>query len=261
MRSINPVTGAREAMQCQPRSEKLPLYTDLSPASYIPLYIDLSDSERRELTASLQQETLAIERKFQELVASVIEELQKRKVPLDTLIKKISGHKDTFSKATSVQDVFTIAKTEGHWSFFSYDTLQIITDLIGNYQALHQYDQLFLDYCKRRLRRLPSDGAHFEERVVMLLDNKMGLQKSDLLKLTQLKMQASTITGFTVTKLIWVEDDCPGPTLRTQHKDEGGDEEDTCSAKELDTAPTLRPPGEPHPPPQQYFMHNSKDKK
>ena len=49
-------------------------------------------------------------------------------------------------------------------------------------------------------------------------------------------------------------------TLRTQHKDKGGDAEDTYSAKELDVAPTLRPPGEPHPPPQRYFMHNSKDK-
>ena len=86
----------------------------------------------------------------------------------------------------------------------------------------------------------------------MLLDNKMGLQTSDVLKLTQLKLSTSILTGFTVTKLVWLKD-CEEPTLRTQHKDEGRDEEDTCSAKELDTAPTLRPPGEPHPPPQRYF--------
>ena len=122
---------------------------------------------------------------------------------------------------------------------------------------LQEYSTQFQQYCKHRLRRLPSDGAAAEEKVVMLLDSKMGLQKSDVLKLTQLKLSASIQTGFTVTKLIWLEDDCPEPTLRTQHKDEGGDEEDTCSAKELDTAPTLRPPGEPHPPPQRYFSKNN----
>ena len=102
--------------------------------------------------------------------------------------------------------------------------------------------------------------TYYALKVMMLLDNKMGLQKNDVVKLTQLKLSTSILTGFTVTKLIWMEDDCPEPTLRTQHKDEGGDEEDTCSAKELDTAPTLRPPGEPHPPPQRYFMHSNKDK-
>ena len=118
---------------------------------------------------------------------------------------------------------------------------------------------------------VPGDGieestvetTYYALKVMMLLDNKMGLHKNDVVKLTQLKLSTvclSILRGFTVTKLIWMEDDCPEPTLRTQHKDEGGDEEDTCSAKELDTAPTLRPPGEPHPPPQRYFMHSNEDK-
>ena len=226
-------------------------------ANDLPLYTVLSDSERQQLTASLQQETSDMQKKFQELVTRILKELERCRVPLDTLIQQLEmgSQKDTLSQATSIQDVFNIADTEEYWSFFSYDALDRITWHFEQLATckLDEYDTQFEDYCIHRLRRLPSDGVAAEEKAVMLLDSKMGLQKIDTLKLTQLKMQASTITGFTVTKLIWVEDDCPEPTLRTQHKDEGGDEEDTCSAKELDTAPTLRPPGEPHPPPQRYF--------
>ena len=233
-----------------------------TPNHDLPLYTVLSDSERQQLTASLQQETSDMQKKFQELVTNTTVELERCQVPLEILIQNIISQKDAFNHATSIQDVLVIAGTEGYWCFFNYDVLgQMIRQLNVNNSLLHKYDSHFRDYCKRRLRRLPSDGAAAEEKVVMLLDSKMGLQKTDVLKLTWLKMKASSTTGFTVTKLIWLEDDCPEPTLRTQHKDEGGDEEDTCSAKELDTAPTLRPPGEPHPPPQRYFMHSSKDKK
>ena len=227
--------------------------TPTNNSSKLHLYRDVSDTERQQLTASLQQETSDIQEKFQELVTSIIKELERFQVPLDTLRYQLQLYTPASEKVTSIQDLFTIATSVGYWSFFDYEKLT--STFCGYYRThkLQEYNTLFRDYCKRRLRRLPSDGAAAEEKVVMLLDSKMGLQKSDLLNLTQLKMQASSMTGFTVTMLIWMEDDCPEPTLGTQHKDEGGDEEDTCSAKELDTAPTLRPPGEPHPPPQRYF--------
>ena len=56
----------------------------------IPLYRDdLSDSERQQLTASLQQETSDIQKEFQESITNVIESLQRCQVPLDALIRQL----------------------------------------------------------------------------------------------------------------------------------------------------------------------------
>ena len=251
-----PRVESREEIKVEREVEK---EASCNTANVLPLYTGLSDSERQQLTASLQQETSDIQQKFQELVTNTIETLQRHQVPLEKLVQELetSVQKGTFSQATSIQDVFTVATSEGYWSFFDYERLKCIFWLYHG--QLDKYDIQFLDYCKRRLCRLSSDGAAAEEKVVMLLDNKMGLQKTDVLKLTQLRIQVSRITTLTVTKLIWPEDCSREPTLRTQHKDEGEDEEDTCAEKQLDTAPTLRLPGEPHPPPQRYFMHSSKD--
>ena len=235
------------------------------PPSELPLYRDdLSDNKRQQLVASLQQETSDIQEKFRELLESIVEELDSHPpMPLHLLIEKLQTvyKKQSFSKATSTKELFAIAAAEECWSFLSFGPLQynIVESFIRYFRKIHEYHTHFKVYCKCRLRRLPSDGAVAEEKVVMLLDNKMGLQKTDVLKLAQLKMQASSTTRFTVTKLIWLEDCGPETTPGTGHEDEGRGEEDTSSARELDTAPSLRPPdGEPHPPPERYFMHSKK---
>ena len=87
----------------------------------LPILRDLTDTKRQQLTASLQQQTSDIQKKFQELVTEIMEEMQRRQVPLKKLIKqlKTGTNKDTFSQATSIQDVFSTAATEGYWSFFN----------------------------------------------------------------------------------------------------------------------------------------------
>ena len=255
----------REGIMSQCVSNKYYYFIPRSPApppSELPLYRDdLSDSERQQLAASLQQETSDIREKFRELLESIIEELDSHPpMPLHLLIEKLQTvyKNHSFSKATSTKELFAIAAAEECWSFLNFGPLQnnIVESFRRYFRKIHEYHTHFKVYCKRRLRRLPSDGAAVEEKVVMLLDNKMGLQKTDALKLAQFKTQASSTTKFTVTKLIWLEDCGPETTPGTGHEDEGRGEEDTSSAREIDTAPT--PEGEPHPPPQQYFMHSKK---
>ena len=217
-----------------------------SPANVLPLYTGLSDSERQQLTASLQQETSDIQQKFKELITNTIERLQRCQVPLEKLIEELetSGQKGIFRQFTSIQDVFTVAASAGYWSFFNYGKLEDIVWHFNECDKIQDYNTQFRDYCKRRLRRLTSDGA---AKVVMLLDNKMGLQKSDRPKLTLLRMKVSMLTGFRVPEVIWIED-CSRKPL----------EEEMCAEKQLDSAPTLRPPGEPHPPPQRYLCREHK---
>ena len=88
--------------------------------------------------------------------------------------------------------------------------------------------------------------------MVFLMDNKMGLCRSDKLELRQLQSRVSKVTGFRVSKLVWVEDDWQEPTLLS---DKG---EESCSARELDSAPTLPQPREPCPPLQRYLPASKK---
>ena len=229
-------------------------------AYQLPMHTDLPKNERRLLIASLQEDTLAIKKKFQELVADALEELEKHQVPLDVLITDINfactpNQKVTFNEVKTIKDVFTTATAKGYWCFFSYDRLKRVIEYFAgrnHLQKLEMYDIEFREYCNRRLRRYPSDEAAAEAKVVMLLNDKMGLQKGDMLMLTHLKIQVSRIKELTVTKLIWMEDKCEEPTLGAQQMDEGGTIEET-SASALDSAPSLRPPAPPRPPPQRHF--------
>ena len=84
--------------------------------SDLPLHRDdLSNSERRQLTASLQQEPSDIQKKFEELLNSIIRELGNYPpIPLHLLVQKLetNSQKDTFSKVTSMQELFAIAASE-----------------------------------------------------------------------------------------------------------------------------------------------------
>ena len=139
--------------------------TPVSTLSELPLYEDLSDSDMQQLAASLQQETSDIQKKFQELVADTAVELERCQVPLDKLIHELYCPL-SFSKDTSLKDVFTVAATEGYWSFFSYEKMKHIIETFTEFAGkLKEYDSQFHDYCKRRLRRLPGDGRTTEEKV------------------------------------------------------------------------------------------------
>ena len=160
-------------------------------------------------------------------------------------------------QATSIDNVFSVATAEGCWYFFKYDNLKCIQYFSGR-EKQREYDTHFGEYCKRRLRKFPSDGAAVEEKVVFLMDNKMGLQRSAELQLRQLQSQVSEVTGFRVSKLVWIEDDLQEPTLGGELSDKGEGVEESCSARELDSAPTLPQPGEPCPPLQRYLPDSKK---
>ena len=152
--------------------------------------------------------------------------------------------------------MFSVAAAAGYWSFLKYDTLRFIVGraLLGKQQ---EYETHFGEYCKRRLHKFPSDGAAVEEKVVFLMDNKMGLQRSAELELRQLQSQVSEVTGFRVSKLVWIEDDLQEPTLGAELSDKGEGVEESCSARELDSAPTLPQPREPCPPLKRYLPDNN----
>ena len=155
--------------------------------------------------------------------------------------------------------MFSTATANGFWSFFEYSNLKCIRSFAGQ-EILYreqEYETHFGEYCKRRLRKFPSDGAAVEEKVVFLMDNKMGLQRSAELELRQLQSQVSEVTGFR-SKLVWIEDDLQEPTLGGELSDKGEGVEEFCSARELDSAPTLPQPGEPCPPLQRYLPDNKK---
>ena len=183
----------------------------------LPLYSDLSAIERQQLTSSLQEETFAIRKEFDQLVAAVMEELRKTNhspsFPMQFL--GIRNSKDYFDRTVSIDDVLSMATAKDLWSFYSYAKLKGLRVMTG--QKLRdkeqEYDTHFVEYCKRRLRKFPSDRAAVEEKVVFLMDNKMGLQRSAELKLRQLQSQVSEVTGFRVSKLVWIEDDLQEPTL------------------------------------------------
>ena len=212
-----------------------------NPASGLPVYTDPPTDEQQQLIVSLQEQTLAIRKKFDELVTAIMG----FEVPHDFFKLK---------KQSSSVDVFRAAAT-GHWSFYNYDNLKKMRAIIGD-EILgileQEYVEHFSEYCKRRLRKFPSDGAAVEEKVVFLMDNKMGLQRSAKLELRQLQSQVSEVTGFRVSKLVWIEDDWQEPTLKAELSDKGG------SARELDSAPTLPQPREPCPPLQRYLPNSKK---
>ena len=87
----------------------------------------------------------------------------------------------------------------------------------------------------------------------------MGLQRSAELELRQLQSQVSEVTGFRVSKLVWIEDDLQDPTLGAELIDKGEGVEESSSAKELDSIPTLTQPREPCPPLQLYLPKRDED--
>ena len=160
----------------------------------------------------------------------------------------------------SIDDVFRMATAKDLWSFYSYAKLKGLRVMTGQklWDKEQEYDTHFVEYCKRRLRKFPSDGAAVEEKVVFLMDNKMGLQRSAELQLRQLQSQVSEVIGFRVSKLVWIEDDWQEPTLGAELSDKGEGVEESCSARELDSAPTLTQPREPCPPLQRYLPDSKK---
>ena len=96
--------------------------------------------------------------------------------------------------------------------------------------------------------------------MVFLMDNKMGLQRSTELELRQLQSQVSEVTRFRVSKLVWIEDEpWQDLTLGAELSDKGEGLEESCSARELDSAPTLPQPREPCPPLQRYLPDSKKN--
>ena len=150
---------------------------------------------------------------------------------------------------------FKVATAKGYWSFFEYDRLRLLTE---RELVKRVYDAHFAEYCKRRLRKFPSDGAAVEEKVVFLMDNKMGLCRSADLEL-RLEFRVREVTGFRVSKLVWIEDDLQEPTLGAELSDKGEGVEEPCSVRELDSAPTLPQPREPCPPLQRYLPDSKKN--
>ena len=224
----------------------------------VPVYTEFPADERQQLIVSLQEQTLAIHKEFEKLVTATMEEYKKSHLPLHFLIGFMESKNpkgSLFDQATSIEDVFSVATAKGLWSFFEYDNLKFIRSCSGQ-EILYkeqEYKTQFGEYSKSRLRKFPSDGAAVEEKVVFLMDNKMGLQRSAELELRQLQSQVSEVTGFRVSKLVWIEDYLQEPTLGAELSDKGEDVEESCSARELDSAPTLPQPREPCPPLQRYL--------
>ena len=229
----------------------------------VPVYTELPADERQQLIVSLQEQTLAIRKEFEKLVTATMEEYKKSHLPLHFLIGFMESKNpkgSLFDQDTSIEDVFSVATAKGFWSFFEYNNLKFIQSIAGQeiLYSEREYETHFGEYCKRRLRKFPSDGAAVEEKVVFLMDNKMGLQRSAELELRQLQSQVSEVTGFRVSKLVWIEDDWQEPTLGAELSDKGEGVEESCSARELDSAPTLPQPKEPCPPLQRYLPDNKK---
>ena len=233
------------------------------PSKRPPEHTDSLSDEKQKLIVSLQEQTLAIRKEFTELVNVVMEEYQRCQVSPDFLMQlfDVQIRKD---RIDSVADVLSVATAEGYLSFYNYDKLKTVSstsecelhsELLYKQQ---EYDTHFGEYCKRRLRKFPSDGAAVEEKVVFLMDNKMGLQRSAELELKQLQSQVSKVTGFRVSKLVWIEDDWQEPTLGAELSDKEEGVEEFCSARELDSAPTLPQPREPCPPLQRYLPDSKK---
>ena len=75
------------------------------PTTDIPVYTDLPAVERQQLIVSLQEQTLAIRKKFAELVTATVEELKKSRLPLSSLIGSMQSKNQRtslFDKATSI---------------------------------------------------------------------------------------------------------------------------------------------------------------
>ena len=149
---------------------------------------------------SLQEQTLAIRKEFKALMSAISEYIQIHQVPLDSIkqvlhfhslkdqteiqtrqvpldsVKQVLHYHSPKDQETSIEDIFCVAAAEGYWCFFKYDILIGVT-LVSIGHALldkqQEYDTHFVEYCKRRLRKFPSDGAAVEEKVVFLMDNKM----------------------------------------------------------------------------------------
>ena len=227
------------------------------PATDLPVHTDLPTDDRQQLIATLQEQTLAIQKEFTELVTKVMQEYQKCKISPNLLVQ-LFGFQSCKDLMNSVADVFIFATAESYLSFYNYDRLKSVTTLKDVRDKQQEYDTHFGEYCKIRLRKFPSDGAAVEEKVVFLMDNKMGLQRNAELELRQLQSQVSEVTGFRVSKLVWIEDDLQEPTLGAELNDKGEGVEESCSVWELDSAPTLPQPGEPCPPLQRYLKKNDK---
>ena len=234
-----------------------------NPATGLPVYTNMPAIERQQLIVSLQEQTLAIRKEFADLVPVVMEEFRRSQRSL-ALFMQFLGFCSSgdYDETLSVSDVFRVAIEKGYWSFFKYDRLKCVRTFIGHEVEKQQgYDEHFGEYCKRRVRlcKFPSDGAAVEEKVVFLMDNKMGLQRSAKLELRQLQSQVSEVTGFRVSKLVWIEDDLQEPTFGAELSDKGEGVEESCSARELDSAPTIPQPREPCPPLQRYLPKRDED--
>ena len=130
----------------------------------------MDDWEQKTLKKQLHDEYRAIRNKFDILVVSTQNELNRRSSMTPKYLKESALFKDLGCKAIKnagdFDSIFTILKENYYWTWFHFDTLKdiIAVCLPDGFQKFDDYNKEFEMYCRRSLFKCPKEIGKYSKK-------------------------------------------------------------------------------------------------